>query len=257
VDEVSRERDAAGAYAVVYERLCDAVPGAWFQGLIGGFAAVTGVPLPTLNGVTAFGADCDPGMVAGLLDEVAGTGLPYVLRLHPGADPSLAAVADERGMVALESEVPVMVLETISASELSVAGRFEIAQLAPAEAELHAVAAGEGFEADPAYFRQLITPAVLGLDGVRCYVAWADGRPVSTGLGVQALDGVGIFNVATVPAYRGQGYGLAVTERIVRDAAADGASWAWLHSSRSGERVYRRVGFSIVERLRLWMADGS
>lgn len=68
-------------------------------------AWVSGVALPTLNGVWAERADPDPGAVGGLLDRVKATGLPYCLQLRPGASPALAELAAARAM-SLETQIP-------------------------------------------------------------------------------------------------------------------------------------------------------
>ncbi|HEX7269577.1 MAG TPA: hypothetical protein VF256_19430 [Streptosporangiaceae bacterium] len=61
---------------------------------------VTGVGLPALNGVWAECADPEPGAVAGLLDRVQATSVPYCLQLRPGASPALAGLAAARAMSA-------------------------------------------------------------------------------------------------------------------------------------------------------------
>ena len=57
----------------------------------------------------------------------------------------------------------------------------------------------------------------------------------------------GVFNIATVPAYRGRGYGRAVTSRIVADGVARGADLAYLQSSEDGYPLYESMGFRTVE----------
>ena len=62
-----------------------------------------------------------------------------------------------------------------------------------------------------------------------------------------------LFNIATVPADRGRGYGAAVTARAVSDGLAAGASWSWLQSSPSGYRVYERLGYQAIESWQVWV----
>lgn len=73
--------------------------------------------------------------------------------------------------------------------------------------------AAAGFEAPREPFAALLTPAVAAIAGLSIYVAFAEGRPVSTAIAWLGDGGVGIFNVATPPEYRGRGYGLALTAR--------------------------------------------
>jgi predicted GNAT family acetyltransferase len=105
-------------------------------------------------------------------------------------------------------------------------------------------------------FVQLISPDMLRLPGVRCYLGEVDGRAVTTGLGVTVGDFVGVFNIATPPAHRRQGYGAAVTVRAVADGVAAGAKWSWLQSSPAGYATYARLGFQTAETWPCWVAPG-
>ena len=79
----------------------------------GAVAAVTTVPLPTLNGVWVDELGADRESVAALLDRVAATGLPHCLQMRPGCEQSLSDLAARRGMTRTE-DVPLMVLEDAS-----------------------------------------------------------------------------------------------------------------------------------------------
>jgi N-acetylglutamate synthase len=244
---------AAAALAASWQRLVGAIPAGWARRQGGAIALVTGVPSPFLNGVWPERADPDPEIVADLLDRVAATGLPYCLQLRPGSSPALSALAGHRGMSRDQDEVPLMVLEDPARLGRRVDG-LVVRQLHPEEAELHVRVAAAGFEAPLEPFRQLVTPDVLGLPGVRCYVGEADGRLVTTGIGVTLGACVGIFNVATPPADRRRGYGAAVTARAVADGLAAGAAWSWLQSSLPGYPVYEQLGFRAVESWQAWVS---
>src|SRR5882762_5057343 len=92
----------------------------------------------------------------------------------------------------------------------------------------------------------LYEPLVAAIPGVRIYVGRVEGRPVTTATGWTANAATGIFQVTTAPADRRRGYGGAVTSRAVLDGFATGADLAWLQPSRSGERLYRKLGFRQV-----------
>jgi N-acetylglutamate synthase len=255
VTVLAKAEPAAQAFASAYERISAALPDGWMQRAPGAFAAVTMVPVPTLNGVTVLGADSDPEIVTALLDRVAATGMPHSLRLRPGTDPRLDELASARRMTRAR-DIPLMVMDDTARLEGERDGDLRISLLTPNQAGRHAGVAAAGFGAPETDFRRLITPDVLRLPGVRCYLGEIAREPVSTGLGFGADDHVGIFNIATVPAHRAHGYGTAITTRIVRDAATRGATWAWLQSSPSGHNVYERIGFRTVETWRFWIADG-
>lgn len=238
---------AASALVETWQHLFPAIPGGWVRRENRSLGAVSGVALPTLNGVWSEQADPDPRTVAALLDEVAATGLPHCLQVRADASPALAQLAERRGMER-DEDVPLMVLEGPAALERAQeVDALAIRQLAPAEARLHASAIADGFGAPEEPFVQLMTSAVLALPGVRCYLGEVDGQPVTTGLGVRLGDFVGIFNIATPPEHRGHGYGAAVTARAVADGLADRAAWSWLQSSPAGYPVYGRLGFRTVE----------
>ncbi|MGH3167566.1 MAG: GNAT family N-acetyltransferase [Trebonia sp.] len=244
----------AAALAQTWEVLGHADPAdSWMVRDGGAIGLVTGTKLAALNGVWSERVNPDPDVVAGLLDRVAATGLPYCLQLRPGAGAALAQLAAARGMRAGHAS-PLMALtdpaRLIPAQQ--VAG-LKIRQLDPEEAELHVAVAAAGFELPEEPLRQLVSPRLLSLPGVRCYLGEADGHPVTTGIGVTLGPFVGIFNIATPPADRGHGYGGAVTARVVSDGLAAGASWSWLQSSSAGFGVYERLGFRTVESWRVWL----
>jgi ribosomal protein S18 acetylase RimI-like enzyme len=253
---VPTDADAAAAGLVgTLQLLASANPDGWTSSGPGVTAAVSGVALPTLNGVWIESTDADERTVAELLDQVAATGLPHCLQVRPGASARLADVATARGMSQEDHLTPLMVLagpDRLSAAQGT--GGLEIRELAPAAAAAHAELAAAGFEAPVELFLQMMTPSTLALPGVRCYLGEVDGNPVSTGLGVVIDASVGIFNIATPPESRRRGYGAALTSRIVEDAFSAGATSAWLQSSTEGFSIYKRLGFRDVEQWTCWIS---
>jgi ribosomal protein S18 acetylase RimI-like enzyme len=83
---------------------------------------------------------------------------------------------------------------------------------------------------------------------LRHYVGYADVghskvRPVASSSLLLGARVAGIYNVATVPDARGQGFGTAMTRAAMRDARAAGYRVAVLHASHEGYSLYRRLGF--------------
>lgn len=244
---------AAAAMLETWQHLFAAVPDGWTRAEPGALAAVSGVALPTLNGVYVASLDADAEMVADLLDQVAATGLPHCLLVRPDAAKRVTDLAVVRGMT--REQVPLMVMENSSQlGAVQATDGLVIRELVPAEAHLHAQVAAAGFEAPVELFLQLSTPALLELQGVCCYLGEVDGQPVTTGVGVTLGSYVGIFNIATQPAHRRHGYGAAVTARAVTDGLTAGAKWAWLQSSELGYRVYESLGFRTAEVWSCWLS---
>ena len=248
---------AAGALVETWHYVASVVPGGWTRSNGAGVAAVTGVAVPTLNGVWVQKVDADAGDISDLLDQVAATGLPHCLQFRPGSASRLVSLAASRGMTRLE-DIPLMVSQ--DPGQLNAAQAVDglmIRELLPDEAPLHARVAAAGFEVPLEMFLQLMTPAVLATPGVRCYLGEAGGQPVTTGLGVKLGSNVGIFNIATPPEHRRRGYGAAVTARAVADGLAAGAQWSWLQSSAEGYKVYERLGFRTIEAWPCWITQAA
>lgn len=244
---------AAHALTSTWEHIGAAVPDGWTRRQRGALAAVTMVPVPTLNSVFVDALDANLEVVTALLDEVAATRLPHSLQIRPGCGPVLAQLAQRRGMRE-DAEIPLMVLEGSDARADVQPAELVIRSLSPEEAHLHADLAAAGFGAPQEYFRNLMTPAVLSAPGACCYLGEVGSEPVTTGFAVTLGGFVAIFNVATTPPYRRRGYGAAVTIRAVRDGLSNGAKWAWLQSSSVGYPVYKRLGFRTIESWRCWVA---
>ncbi len=157
----------------------------------------------------------------------------------------------------LDEQIPLMVLEDPAAvtSARQLPG-LALRELSPGQVGVHARVAAAGFQIPEEPFVQLMTPDLLRLPGVRCYLGETGGQAVTTGMGVTVGGFTGVFSVATPPAHRCRGYGAAVTARAVTDGLAAGAAWAWLQSSPPGYGTYTRLGFQAVETWNCWIAAG-
>ncbi len=80
-------------------------------------------------------------------------------------------------------------------------------------------------------------------DSCRYYVGWQDGLPVATSLLFLHNGIAGIYQVATLPEYRGQGIGTAMTCVPLREALQEGYRIGVLESSQMAFSLYRHLGF--------------
>ncbi len=113
-------------------------------------------------------------------------------------------------------------------------------------------AAIEGFESpalhDLGTFA-LHAPGILRDPRMHVLVGRLEGRIVSVGMAFVAAGVVGVYGVATLPAFRGRGYATALTARAVECAPALPAV---LQPSPKAASLYRRMGFDAIGAFARW-----
>jgi ribosomal protein S18 acetylase RimI-like enzyme len=234
------------ALRTAFERICAPLDDARFERRHGyDFLAVQPIPIALFNGVWPLDDAAAPVLSAALaeLDEL---GLPSSVQVRSGQTPQSETEAKRVGLVK-ETQMPGMVAREQDLPAGAPAG-LEVTRVAGgADLDEAMTTAATGFGAPTSLMAPLYTNEVLALDGLSCYLGRASGRAVSTSIGFGVDSTVGIFNVATLPDQRNQGYGAALTAAAARGGFADGAELAWLQSSALGLSVYRGLGFREVE----------
>ena len=83
-----------------------------------------------------------------------------------------------------------------------------------------------------------------------CWVAYWNGLPVATAAALVSDGAIGIYNIATVPPFRGRGIAEATTRFAISEARrAAGNLPVILQSTAPGFRMYTRLGFREVSRI--------
>ncbi len=81
------------------------------------------------------------------------------------------------------------------------------------------------------------------------YLGWQADQPIATAATFGAAGVVGLYEVATLPAFRHQHIASTITYHALTDARQNGYAIATLVSSSMAERLYRKVGFAEYCRL--------
>ncbi|GAB2569127.1 hypothetical protein Aab01nite_08050 [Paractinoplanes abujensis] len=120
-----------------------------------------------------------------------------------------------------------------------------VRRLASDEYETFADITGRAFDVAPAAVAALYTAEVLANPRIGAYVAEThNGTAVAAGVGLLTDGHLGIANVATIPAFRRQGYARVLTETILRRGALAGAHTAYLHAAHETVPFFERLGFT-------------
>jgi ribosomal protein S18 acetylase RimI-like enzyme len=247
-DEVSQAFVASAAY------WSSAIPRNQLWQLDGALGINTFLPVAGWNGVWVLRPGLNRDRLGSVLDEIAASGVPYCLQATVTAHDARGLV-EGRGMER-EPDIPLMALTDPRAlAALRDHEALTVCRLTAAEASLFGKVAGTGFGLRPELFASGISPDVLELPGVGCYVGFAGGDGVATAMGVAIGEHVGVYNVSTIPAYRRRGFGATLTAAVILDAFAQGARVAWLQSSPEALTLYRALGFSTVDVWRCWSHD--
>jgi N-acetylglutamate synthase len=73
-----------------------------------------------------------------------------------------------------------------------------------------------------------------------------DGRPLACGLGVLEREMIGLYDIVTAPAARGQGYGTQLLHALLAWGKTNGAQHAYLqvmNNNLPAQRLYDKLGF--------------
>lgn len=206
---------------------------------------VTGLRMAMMNGVFSVSARPNIIQMAMSAEKLAGLGLPWCMQVRGRPAAELLVVAARHGLTE-RSHVPLMICAP-EAVKYSADEAVSVRTVSAAEHRRYVDALEQGLEIPAGLFGDIYGGRVLDTDGVTPYVVEVDGQPVTTGLSIQANGQAGIYNVATVPEFRGRGYGRAVTERMIRDSFAAGASHVFLTSSDMALPLYESIGFETIE----------
>ena len=190
-------------------------------------------------------------LVDGCLEPALGLKKPAIIMLA-GAGLGTALHLVERGWVTVGA-LPLMVLDATSpwtaapADDTVVTTPLTFDEV-PAARELLT----DCYDLDPATAAVAVPDRAADHDDQSVWGCYAEGRLVSCVTTVEEDGLVVIWSMATSREYQGRGYGRQMLDAVFTRGFADGATGSLLHSSVAGERLYRQLGFTVVEYLQLW-----
>lgn len=204
-----------------------------------------------------------PASAAGVLDYFQQRRLPFLWHVGPSPRAAdLGLLLRQRGLIHHETE-PGMAVDLLHYNEdIPTASEVTIHPVTT-DALLEQWIRIWEFESDEEVINLWLSfYAGLHLDlqsPLRLYLGTVDGKAAATsavffGAGVAAVE-----YVSTLPDYRRQGIGAAMTLRALQEARRQGYRIGVLTASPMGIRLYRRIGFQEVcaFSLYLWHPDGG
>ncbi len=244
---MDRRHEAAAvdrSFIATFMALTGGVDGALVRTIGSVPVAATMLPLAFFN--AAFVTEPLPAGARDLESAVAlfrELGVPFTVHLRTDLGPTTRTAAEGLGL-AWTGTLPGMAMSPGRAPEppgaLSIRRATDEARLAD-----HRAVAAAGFGMPPDMVERLLPPSLLANPDVRAYIGTENGFPVAASLAVRTDEILGIYNVATIEAARGRGYGTAMTWGAIADAAP-GVEVVILQASALGRPLYERMGFRTV-----------
>lgn len=182
----------------------------------------------------------------------AARGYLPAIELQVGEHPALEHLLERRGYRVVVRR-PAMVLRPPVVPDAAVPGLSIRRVVGAGDLAAFQAVQAEVFELDADVVVGFLPPPALEAGGVTFLFALHDGVPCATSAVSVSVHGAGIVGVATVPAYRRRGIGLAVTAAAVRAGAAQGADLAWLYPTPMARSLYESLGFVALDDVRIWV----
>jgi ribosomal protein S18 acetylase RimI-like enzyme len=213
--------------------------------------ADSGLPCDTFNFICRARLDAT-GARAAALDAVshfAGVERPFSWWVGPAEQPRhLGDILRQIGLEKAETELA-MALSLDALSDAVPVPGLEVRRVRSA-AELDTFARLSAANWDPpdeqvlAFYRKTASALLSDEAPQWLYAGYLDGEPVATAEATVQAGTVGLFNIATRPAFRGRGIGSLMTWQPLRDARAAGCDLGVLQAAAAGVGIYRRLGFA-------------
>ena len=212
------------------------------------------VPNDYLNGVfgTWFRPETTDARISEVIAAIAGDGRPFIWTVWPSDTPDdlrtrllAAGFEDDGSGPVMATELADVDLDADRPAGLVIEPARTAADIAAVTTFLFAPT--DGPDPGGAVCARTLQRFAAGPEPtLRLFAGRVDGEIVATS-GLSTLTGVaGIYAVTTAEAWRGRGFGRALTLAAMRAGAEAGMRTSVLLASELGQPVYRRIGFREV-----------
>ena len=211
----------------------------------------SGLPVGIFNPAFVWHVPDDAtALVEEITEHYRALALPYLLyfRDEHDRDHHLYDAATAAGLTE-HYRPPLMVMDPIVEAPTLPTG-VEIVTVDESNLDDYLRVLAESFGMPVELGRVAFPASLLSVPSMTSFLALVDGEPASTSAASVTGDIGGVYNVATLPSFRGRGVGAATTWAAVAAGASAGAIRSILQASEAGRPVYERMGFATPDRYR-------
>jgi GNAT superfamily N-acetyltransferase len=242
-------------------KMCANANGALVRSSDGVAVVLTGSRLRLFNQVLVASDEAADEAIDGAVAVARERGDRFIVNLRDGFDDSRLPLIERLGLVPVSEHpwMPGMALQPIAQDVAQPPSDvYDIRQVTGDRGvDDHIRTAAAGFELPEDVIRTFMNTATARDPDVAVYVGYAEGAPVTSGLGFRTGRTIGVYNIATVAAARGRGYGATMTKRVANDGARAGCDVAILQASEMGLPIYERLGYRTVVQYRGYVEPSS
>jgi GNAT superfamily N-acetyltransferase len=212
---------------------------------------LTGIPYLLFNGVlnARLPANDLEGSIARAMAPFVARKLPMFWMTGPSTQPTdlgqrllAAGLSDAGDLVGMAADLTSVHEDGSAPPDFTIE---RVRDMGTLERWIGVLSTGFGYAADVgrSFFEALSALELEARSPLLHYLGFVSGEPVATASAFLGAGVVGIYSVATLPEWRRQGIGAAMTLAPLRAARSAGYQMGILHAEPAGLSVYRRLGF--------------
>ncbi|MHA2170963.1 MAG: GNAT family N-acetyltransferase [Candidatus Kariarchaeaceae archaeon] len=211
---------------------------------------ISGIPYMMMNSLFDGPEFMTSDEVSNVIQYFKDNHIPMMWFISPmGIDRGIDQLLDELGIEEATMQVPGMAVDLLSFDKAKLNQKKNSYEIIPVkddtDIEMYTRIFMESFEVDADIKEPMesFSTEFAKYPNASHFLAKMDNNLVATSSVIYAAGVGGIYNVATVPAYRGKGLASALMAACMLDALDRGYQYSILHSSSKGHSVYEKLGY--------------